>query len=163
MPAYRSLPPKEFFEKEAKGHLVEGNLFDFQNPVIPIMTRGRCYGSLSQQVVKRGVELPILGLNNAEAKDGFIFVALWDDEGAYDWSRIYYCAAAAFKIGSAGLRLPKVALPILGGKNGMQFLWAAERGIFEASDFLDATGFPVAEHVYVTDKVATGDSPPADS
>ena len=149
------VPPKEWFEKEAQSHLVAGDLFTFKNPVIPIKTRGRWYGALSQRVVDQGMKLPDLGKNAWEFVDPYIFVALWGDEGDYTPEDIFDCAAITMHIASTQLRLPKLALPVLGGKEGMQWLWAAERGIFEESDYLDAAGFPIPDHVYVTDKLLT--------
>ena len=41
------------------------------------------------------------------------------------------------------------------GREGLKYLWAVERGIFEMADVLDGMGFPVPEHIYVTDKNLT--------
>ena len=147
--------PQEFFEKEAREHLREGDLFSYKSPVIPIMTKGRAYGSLSKQVVARGIKLPDLPLCNTGFQDGFIFLALWDDNSTYDEQTMYDCAAACH--GMASLQqLDTLVMPILGGKGGEKYLWIVERGIFEHSESMDSMGlYYPPNHIFVTDKIVT--------
>lgn len=146
------MPTREFFETEARTHLVRGDLFSYENPVIPIKTKGRWYGSISRRVVDQGVILPDLRLCQAQFLAPYIFVALWDDGSTYDDRTIRSCAAACMAVASQQ-ELDVLALPIFGGKGGEKYLWLMERGIFEMTDLLDEAGAHVPDrYVYVTDK-----------
>jgi hypothetical protein len=145
------MPGPDFFQKEAQFHLVEGDLFSYRNPVIPIMTKGRAYGSLSQKVAALGVSLPELALNTARFVNQYIFVALWDDNSTYTPEGIFDCAVSC--LGQASQNdIAQLVMPILGGEEGYKYLWAAERGIFEQSDNLDEMGLFIPSHIYVTNK-----------
>ena len=147
------MPPQEFFEKEARVHLVEGDLFSYKNPVIPIMTKGRAYGSLSQKVVAQSIKLPDLALTNTAFQDGYIFLALWDDNSTYDDDTMFDCGVACLT--AAGRQqLDTLVMPVLGGKRGEKYLWLVERGIFEQSDWMEDTGFYYPKnHIFVTNKI----------
>jgi hypothetical protein len=145
------LPLMAFYEKEARGKLVEGDLFTFPVPVITVMTKGRPYGALSQRVSRDGVIIPELVLTQAKYQAPYMFVALWTDESAYTPEMLFDCGAnCMLQAGAQGLE--QISFPILGGKGGEKFLWAVEKGVFEAVDVLDAAGKPVPKHIYVTDK-----------
>jgi len=149
------MPPQEFFEKEAREHLVEGDLFSYKNPVIPIMTKGRAYGSLSQKVVAQGIKLPDLALTNTAFQDGYIFLALWDDNSTYDDDTMYDCGASCLAR-AGGEILSELVMPVLGGKGGEKYLWLVERAIFEHSEAMTNMGFYYPEkHIYVTNKILT--------
>ncbi|MBI5071038.1 MAG: hypothetical protein HZB56_22705 [Deltaproteobacteria bacterium] len=143
-----TLPTREWFEKEALGRLRSGDLFDHPVPVIPVMTRGRAYGSISRRAVAAGAKIPNLSLAQASHDDRFIYVALWDDDSAYSDLSIASCAVAALREACA-LGLEHLFLPVLGGREGMRYLWAAEKGIFEYADDLEEAGKAYPEHHYV--------------
>jgi hypothetical protein len=149
------VPNKDFFEKEARTRVREGDLFSFENPVIPVMTRGRAYGTLSRRVFREGHVIPDLGHHCAVFQAPYIYVALWDGEtGGYTAEGIFDVAAACMGV-AAKQKLKRLVMPMFGGNEAYKYLWAAERGIFEQSDFLDSAGFDVPDHIYVTDKIVT--------
>lgn len=147
------LPGPEFFQKEALTKLIHGDLFSYKNPVIPIKTRGRSYGSISIRVQEMGVKIPDIPHLTAAFKDPYIFIALWGDEGEYSPEDIFDCAAAGLLAASLN-QIPLVAFPVLGGKSGDKYLWAAEKGLFvERENIEEAMGFShVSDHVFVTNK-----------
>lgn len=145
------LIPMEFYEKEAREKLVEGDLFTFPVPVITVMTKGRPYGALSQRVARDGVVIPDLVFTQAKYQAPYLFVALWADESAYTPEALFDCGANCLLQAGAN-NLEQISFPILGGKGGEKFLWAVEKGVFEAADVLDAAGKMVPRHIYVTDK-----------
>jgi hypothetical protein len=151
----RDLPPKEFFEEESRKRVVEGDLFGYPNPVIPIKTKGRWYGALSREAVRRGANLPDLTLGQARFVDPFLFIAVRGDESDCDEETLHTCAASVLDVASRQMRLDRLVLPVLGGRDRLKYLWIVERGLFEMADYLDAAGFPIPEHVYVTDKIPT--------
>lgn len=148
------LPSNEFFKEECLKKIVQGDIFTYKNPVITIKTKGRAYGSISKQAVERGISLPELSLGFAEYREPYIFVALWDDENEYSEEHMYRCAAAVMSR-AASHHVSLIAMPLLGGKEAMAHLWLVEKALFEAGDNLHNMGFPIPEHVYVTDHGAT--------
>lgn len=149
------MPSKEWFKSEAEKKIVEGNIFDFDNPVITCMTGGRAYGSISKEVMKRGVKIPELEYGKAKFVAPYIFIAMWDDESQHTDLFLSDCGAAIMSI-AAGAGLEKVHMPFMGGrKDCLDKLAAVEKGAFEMGDHLDDGGFIVPEHAYVTDKSIT--------
>jgi hypothetical protein len=82
----------------------EGNLFDRQHLVVPIKTRGRTYGTISQQFVKAFPHIPTPSLEFRHAQFVVIdegkhltatFVAYWDDEMRYTPDHAAICAGRA--------------------------------------------------------------------
>lgn len=142
---------KPFFEQEALEKLTFGNLFDYETPVIPIKTAGRSYGSISRQVVDRGFAIPDVPLGGARFAAPYIFVALWSDDSRYTAKLLGACGASCMRVASQRA-MPRLVLPLLGGKEGMSWLWAVGKGILEQGDELDEADQFVPDHIYVTDK-----------
>lgn len=142
---------KEYFEQEAQQKLVHGDIFTFKNPVITIKTKGRTYGALSRHVDELGVKLPDLALGTACFQDPYIFVALWDDENAYSHRLMADCAVAILNVAHRN-DVKLIAMPPLGGKEGMTHLWIVESALFDAGEPMDNAGFEIPKHVYVTNK-----------
>ncbi|HCF58305.1 MAG TPA: hypothetical protein DFS52_09980 [Myxococcales bacterium] len=142
---------KPFCEQEALKKLTPGNLFDFENPVIPIKTGSRWYGSISREVVRRGFAIPDVPLGGARFVAPFLFVALWSDDSRYTEKLLAACGASCLRVASQRA-MPRLVLPVLGGKEGMSWLWAVEKGILEQADELDEADQVVPDHIYVTDK-----------
>lgn len=140
---------KQFFIDESEKKIVKGDLFTYANPVIPIKTKGRTYGSISRQAVERGIKLPDLALGTALFQDPYIFVAFWSDDNAYTLEHFIECAAAVMSR-SANAYVPLIAMPLLGGKEAMPNLWAVEKGLFDMGDIVNSMGFDIPEHIYVT-------------
>jgi hypothetical protein len=104
----------EQLRRNALERLVTADLLEFDRPVIPIKTRARWYGALSRGAIARGATLPDLARGTARLAGGFIFVALWGDEGPYTPDLVSDCASAAFCV-AAALGMERVAFPALGG------------------------------------------------
>jgi hypothetical protein len=145
----------EHFRKLARERTVVGDLFNFDAAVVPIKTRGQYYGSISRAVAQQGVSFPDLALGCAElvvtaSGRTFIFVALWSDDNIYTPALIYNCTAACLKQASLH-RLPKIALPLLGGNQRHRFIGAMEQAVDDAMDETDEEGEHMPEVVFVTD------------
>jgi len=114
---------REQYEKMGRERIVRGDLFTYENVVVPIKSEARWYGSISQQVAKMVPEFPKLVLTEAKVVPlqgkTFVFVALWDDHTPYSWDHIRGCTA----VGLAGsdARAPEDARsPPARGQRGLQ-------------------------------------------
>ena len=148
--------PQEFFEKEAREHLVEGDLFSYKNPVIPIMTKGRAYGSLSQKVVAQGIKLPELPLCNTTFQDGYIFLALWDDNSTYDDDTMYDCGAACLGDGRNAASSTRSSCPFWAEREARSTSGSWSGRSSSTPKAWTNMGFYYPEkHIFVTDKIVT--------
>jgi hypothetical protein len=149
------MPSEEWFRNEAKSRIVEGDVFDFDNPVIPCMTRSRAYGSISKSAVTRGITIPELDHGKVLFADPYIFIALWEEEGYNSDRFLSDCGASILSIASGEL-VKKIAMPVMGGrKNPLKKMAAFELGMFQMADHLDSAGLHIPEHVYVTNREIT--------
>jgi hypothetical protein len=144
---------EEQYAKLGEARLVTGDLFSYENIVIPVKTGGRWYGSISREAVRRGIPFPHVVLCEAkhvkhEGKN-YVFLGLWDDEVRYSDLHIYRCASSAVLEGAHG-HLQQLAMPLLGGNEGHKYIGAMERAIDDVVDLLDPTGLLVPEIVFVT-------------
>jgi hypothetical protein len=145
----------EHFRKLAHERIVVGDLFTYEVPVIPIKTHGQWYGSISRAVAQQGVSFPDLALGCAElvvtpTGRTLIFVALWNEENTYTPAHIYNCTAACLKQASVH-RVPRLALPLLGGNQRHRFIGAMEQAVDDAMDETDEKNEYMPEVVFVTD------------
>jgi hypothetical protein len=139
----------EWLEEQARQHLVEGDLFTFQNPVIPIRTNGLGYGAWSQKVVDEGVQLPDLDLtqNHARFLHPYLFVALRDDDPCTDLDVSVAALACMHEASAQGIK--QIAFPVLEMSGDLSFIAAAERGILMGIVGLQAMEWHVPDHIYV--------------
>jgi hypothetical protein len=145
----------EHVRELARERTVVGDLFTFDAPVVPIETRGQYYGSISRAVAQQGVSFPDLALGCAErvvtaSGRTLIFVALWSDDNTYTPALIYNCTAACQKQASLH-RVPKIALPLLGGNQRHRFTGAMEQAVDDAMDETDEKNEHMPDVVFVTD------------
>jgi hypothetical protein len=145
----------EHLRRLARERTVVGDLLTFDAAVVPIKTRGRWYGSISRAVANQGVSFPDLALGCAElvvmaSGRTLIFVALWSDDSTYSPTLIYNCTAACLKQASLH-RVPKIALPLLGGNQRHRFTGAMEQAVDDAMDEADEKNEHMPEVVFVTD------------
>ena len=148
----------EWLEEQARLHLVEGDLFTFQNPVIPIRTNGLTYGALSQRVVDEGVQLPDLDLarNHARFLSPYLFMALRNDgETCTDIDVSAATLACMHEASAHGIK--QLAIPVLESNRGLSFIAAAQRGILMGIVGLQVMEWHIPDHVYV--KVPGVESP----
>jgi hypothetical protein len=148
----------EWLEAQARLYLVEGDLFRFQNPVIPIRTMGRSYGAWSQKVVDGGVQLPDLDLarNHAMFLSPYLFMALRNDGDICTDIDVSAATLACMHEASAhGIK--QLAIPVLESNRGLSFIAAAQRGILMGIVGLQVMEWHVPDHVYV--KVPGVESP----
>ena len=146
-----------WLEEQARLRLVEGDLFKYANPVIPIRTKGRSYGALSERVVADGVLLPDLNMTDRQAEfvPPYLFMAILDD-GDELWDLSVSCAALACMHTALRAGIKQIAMPVLECKGELTFIAAAERGILFAliaeSDEWQFPGhtFVTGEHVHGT-------------
>jgi hypothetical protein len=130
-----------------------GDLWDEPKRVIPIKTRGRAYGSISQHAVQRGLRMPDLASLTATHVEGDnVFVVLWDDASDYTPELIYGCAFnAVVAAGKAGFET--LAMPLLGGKvEGFHRRLDMVRGVEAALDRLDELELTLPRVKYVGDR-----------
>ena len=139
----------------AAERMIREDLFSRPNPVVTVKVGGEPFGELSREAVRRGGRIPILALGTTAYVAPFIFVALWQRDNSYTDDLISDCAASAFRVASS-LGFEEVTFPVIGGNRGVEFLWAAERGIREEIDRLEARGENVPEHVYAVDPPRSG-------
>ena len=145
----------EWLEEQARQHIVEGDLFSFQNPVIPIRTKGLSYGAWSQKVVDDGVQLPDLDLtqNHARFLHPYLFTALRGDGDMCTDLDVSVAALACIHEASAqGIK--QIAIPVLEMTGDLNFIAAAERGILMGILGLQAMEWHVPDHIYVTGAAA---------
>ncbi len=136
-------------QRRAAGHLVQGDVFTFEKPVIPIKTGGRSYGFLSQRIQEQGLTLPDLRLTEARYVEPYILVALWSDDSSYA-QVVGPCAAACLGVASE-LGLEELAWPV-GGRDRSQHLWRAQGSLEEKAELLQAKGLHVPDWVFVHDR-----------
>jgi predicted exporter len=154
---------RERYEALARELLVEGDLFkETDTVVIPVKTRGRTYGVLSQIAARQGAAFPDLPLQGAKwvqrpSKPDFLFVAFWSDEddphdpAAFE-QNVVYCVESSVTC-AAIADVKRLAFPLLGGRRGYEALPGMALGVELASDGLDITGLgEVPDIVFVTNK-----------
>ena len=152
----------EWLEAQARLHLVEGDVFSFQNPVIPIRTKCRTHGAWSQKVVDEGVQLPDLDLarNHAKFLSPYLFMALRNDgETCTDIDVSAATLACMHEASAHGIK--QIAFPVLelnGDLSFISFLAAAERGILLGIVGLQVMEWHVPDHVYVKGVAAPRDA-----
>lgn len=139
---------RENLKRLARERTVRGDLFTYAYPVIPIQTKGRAYGRVSQEALKRGATIPDMALGTTKIDGRYIYAVLWDDASNYTPELMFDLAAQCMGLASRVLHLETLALPIFAGRSDLQ--WAMERGIVEMQDFFDDAGLYASEHVYVT-------------
>ncbi len=145
----------EQLERMGRGLLREGRLEDHSAFVVPVMTEGRKYGRISQMMAERGMAIPDLrhlGDASCVRHDGrlVVCVALWAEENHYAPALIARCARSAV-LAAARAGSSTLAMPLLGGKEGMRLLAATTQGVLEAQDWLDERELPEVEVILVTD------------
>ncbi len=148
------LPEK--YEEMGRGRLIEGDIFEQPGClVIPIMTKGRAYGSISKRAAQE-VDLPDLSLTESCLVEvngkQYMFVALWSDNNAYTHELIYACTRSCMNKARV-FNVPLLVFPLLGGNQGERFIGAMEKAVQDQEDFNDVTGLGVAEVVFITNKV----------
>jgi len=154
----------ERYEALGRERLIEGDLFEQPDTiVIPIMTKGRAYGVLSQTVQARGIVIPDVPYVGAEivkqaTKPDIMFLAFWNDEdnlerlAAFE-QHVVYCVAGCISSACRFGKVKHLAFPLLGGKRGMQGLAGMALGYELAADDIDTMGWgDVPEVVFVTNK-----------
>jgi len=140
-----------------------GNIFDYPCPVIPIKTKGRVYGQISQQANALGIPFPNLSLGCAELvvheNKPYIMVAFWEDQSEYTEKLVMNCVMAAMH--KAALAKPPMAVltenmtfSLLGGKEFTQFLPAMEIGV-EQYELVYGSIMPTPDVTFVTNKPLT--------
>ena len=151
----KNLRIPEWLEAQARQHLVEGDLFTFQNPVIPIRTNGLSYGAWSQKVVDEGVQLPDLDLTRNQARflHPYLFTALRGDGDMCIDLDVSVAALACMHEASAH-DIKQIAFPVLEMTGDLSFIAAAERGILMGIIGLQVMEWHVPDHVYVTGAAA---------
>lgn len=151
------------YEALAFERLVRADLFgETDTIVIPVKTQGRTYGVLSRTVATKGQAIPELGYRCVELvkrteKPDLLFLAFWDDSdelyipAAFEKHVIQCTQTCVSCAGRAGVR--RLALPLFGGRRGMEALAGMALGVELAEDGLDAAGIQEApEVVFVTDR-----------
>jgi hypothetical protein len=144
----------EAYTRRANERLTVGDVFSYENVVIPCKTEGRWYGSISQHVDRLGVPFPRLSLcgsqHVAHGGKNYIFVATWDDHVRNSDDHIFECACSAL-LASVHAHLKTLAMPLLGGNEGHRFVGAMERAIDFVEDAIEPTGLLLpADIVFVT-------------
>lgn len=130
----------DLIEQRAKSRLIVGNIFDQPVPVVPILTEGRAYGSISRQAVAMGLTLPDLQLGHSvisrQKGRTFIFSCLWASESPYSEALITRIVVSAMAVASHE-ELEAIAFPLLGGNQGRRYLRTMLLAVEKQEDDLD--------------------------
>jgi len=149
---------REFYTRAARERIRQGDVFAEPAFVVPVMTRGRAYGSISKAIQARGIVIPDLKLRETavETYNGktVIFLAFWDDTTPYSNAHVTACVDHAMGAAS-NARVPFLAIPLLGGKEWEKYLSAMEFGVEQAEQTFDVTGFNPVEVSFMTQNTIT--------
>jgi len=136
------------------------NIFDYKHIVIPVMTKGRTYGFLSQEAVRRGYQIPdISTLGSAKAvkeKDGKIisYVAFWDDHNEYTHQLAYNATLNALLVlwstSNFDYETPLCVPPLGPKENKLKDLVSMEVAVETAQDTMENSFGNYADVIYVT-------------